>query len=184
MWEALIPFPSRLVLTLTHTPDSVQGMKEAYVSVVPNLASFTLPSLWPQPPVYQLLQDFFFFFPSKQIKPQLFICSTKSARCAVCSSAGLGWCRKPAGCETEGELFYFKPVLFSMSKHISCLKRERERSEDLIPWYLKLKRKKRNILLFIQGGDIFLKGVTDCPRKKKNQVHSNPTFKFDPRHSL
>lgn len=86
-------------------------------------SSFTLTSA----SCLSIASGLFFFFPSKQIKPQLFICSTKSARCAVCSSAGLGWCRKPAGCETEGELFYFKPVLFSMSKHISCLKRERER---------------------------------------------------------
>lgn len=41
---------------------------------------------------------------------------------AVQSVAPQGWgCwRKPAGWETEGELFYFMPLLFSVSRHISC----------------------------------------------------------------
>ena len=69
-----------------------------------------------------------------------------------------------------------------MSKRISCLKKKKK-GEDLIPRSLKLRKKKKHTVFFIQGGDIFLAGGHRLSQKEKLKCCST-RFKFDPEHSL
>ena len=115
---------------------------------------------------------FFFFFPQKQIKPQLFICSTKSAHWAVCGSAGLGVAEDLLAVKQKGSCFISSQE-FPTWASIFLLKKKKK-GEDLIPWSLKLRKKKKHTVFFIQGGDIFLAGGHRLSQKEKLKCCSTP----------
>ena len=115
---------------------------------------------------------FFFFSPKNKLSHS---CSSVQQSLPTEQSVGLqDWVlQKTCWLWNRRGVVLFQARSFQHEQAYFFLKKKKK-GEDLIPWSLKLRKKKKHTVFFIQGGDIFLAGGHRLSQKEKLKCCSTP----------